>query len=174
MAGKVVSVVLQAKTAGFVAGMRNAKASVDDLTRSTETVSKRDAFAAMSGKAALAGGAIAVGLGVAVKKFAEFDSAMSAVAANSGASGAELDKLREAAITLGADTQFSATEAAEGINELSKAGVGASDILGGGLKGSLDLAAAGQIGVGEAAETAATAMTQFNLEGSEIPHVANL
>lgn len=174
MAGKVVSVVLQAQTSGFVAGMRNAKASVDDLTRSTEAVSKQDAFAAMSGKAALAGGAIAVGLGVAVKKFAEFDSAMSAVAANSGASGAELDKLREAAITLGADTQFSATEAAEGINELSKAGVGASDILGGGLKGSLDLAAAGQIGVGEAAETAATAMTQFNLEGSEIPHVADL
>lgn len=174
MAGKTVSVTLQAKVDGFVAGMRNAKDAVDDLTGSTEKVSRQDAFDRMSNGAAAAGGAIAVGLGVAVKKFAEFDSAMSGVAANSGASASELAKLRDAAITLGADTKFSATEAADGINELAKAGVSTSDILGGGLKGSLDLAAAGQIGVGEAAETAATAMTQFNLEGGEIPHVADL
>lgn len=174
MAGrKVVSVVLEAKTQSFVAGMRSAKASVDDLTAAAAP-DKQAAFDGLSNKAAVAGGAIAVGLGVAVKKFAEFDSAMSAVAANSGSTGAELESLRQAALELGADTQFSATEAAEGINELSKAGVSAGDILGGGLKGSLDLAAAGQIGVGEAAETAATAMTQFNLEGSEIPHVADL
>lgn len=174
MAGrKVVSVILEAKTQSFVAGMRSAKASVDDLTAAAAP-DKQAAFDGLSSKAAVAGGAIAVGLGVAVKKFAEFDSAMSAVAANSGSTGAELESLRQAALELGADTQFSATEAAEGINELSKAGVSAGDILGGGLKGSLDLAAAGQIGVGEAAETAATAMTQFNLEGSEIPHVADL
>ena len=174
MAGrKVVSVALEAKVQGFISGMRSAKASVDDLTKAAAP-NKQTAFDDLSNKAALAGGAIAVGLGVAVKKFAEFDSAMSAVQANSGSTGAELAKLRDAAINLGADTQFSATEAAEGINELAKAGVGAGDILGGGLKGSLDLAAAGQIGVGEAAETAATAMTQFNLKGSEIPHVADL
>ena len=174
MAGrKVVSVALEAKVQGFISGMRSAKASVDDLTAAAAP-NKQTAFDDLSNKAALAGGAIAVGLGVAVKKFAEFDSAMSAVQANSGSTGAELESLRKAALDLGADTQFSATEAADGINELAKAGVGASDILGGGLKGSLDLAAAGQIGVGEAAETAATAMTQFNLEGGEIPHVADL
>lgn len=143
MAGrKVVSVVLEAKTQSFVAGMRSAKASVDDLTAAASP-SKQSAFDGLSSKAAVAGGAIAVGLGVAVKKFAEFDSAMSAVAANSGSTGAELESLRQAAMDLGADTQFSATEAAEGINELSKAGVGAKDILGGGLKGSLDLATCG-------------------------------
>ena len=174
MAGrKVVSVALEAKVQGFISGMRSAKASVDDLTAAAAP-NKQTAFDDLSNKAAVAGGAIAVGLGVAVKKFAEFDSAMSAVQANSGSTGAELESLRKAALDLGADTQFSATEAADGINELAKAGVGASDILGGGLKGSLDLAAAGQIGVGEAAETAATAMTQFNLEGGEIPHVADL
>lgn len=171
--GKVVSVTLEARTQGFVAGMRTAKHSVDDLTKAAAP-SKADAFDKLSGKAALAGAGIAAGLGVAIKKFADFDSAMSGVAANSGASGAELEKLRGAALKLGADTQFSATEAADGINELAKAGVSSADILGGGLKGSLDLAAAGQIGVGEAAETAATAMTQFNLKGDQIPHVADL
>lgn len=171
--GKVVSVILEAKAQGFVAGVNTAKKSLTDLTAAGK-VTQRDAFDNLSTKAAVAGGAIAVGIGVAVKKFAEFDSAMSAVQANSGATGAELDSLRQIALDLGADTQFSATEAADGINELAKAGVSTADILGGGLKGSLDLAAAGQIGVGEAAETAATAMTQFGLEGSEIPHVADL
>ena len=79
MAGrKVVSVALEAKVQGFISGMRSAKASVDDLTKATAQ-SKQAAFDDLSNKAAVAGGAIAVGLGVAVKKFAEFDSAMSGV-----------------------------------------------------------------------------------------------
>ena len=83
MAGrKVVSVALEAKVQGFISGMRSAKASVDDLTKAAAP-NKQTAFDDLSNKAALAGGAIAVGLGVAVKKFAEFDSAMSAVQANS-------------------------------------------------------------------------------------------
>lgn len=158
------------KAAGDDAG--KAKGGISSLSEAIRD--NRGAWDDLSNKAAVGGLAIAAGIGVAVKRFADFDAAMSAVQANSGSTGAELDALREAAIQLGADSQFSAAEAADGINELAKAGVAAGDILGGGLKGSLDLAAAGQIGVGEAAETAATAMTQFNLEGGEIPHVADL
>jgi TP901 family phage tail tape measure protein len=173
VADKVVSVKLQASVEGFVSGMRKAKASVDDVTKAASPT-KAEAFGKLADKAALAGVGIATAVGVAVKRFADFDAAMSAVQANSGATGAELDSLREAAIELGAASQFSATEAAQGINEMSKAGVEAGDILGGGLKGALDLAAAGQISVASAAETAATAMTQFNLEGNQVPHIADL
>ena len=173
MAEKVVSVRLQARVEGFTAGMSKAKASVDDLTKAAAP-SKADAFGKMADKAALAGLGVATAVGVAVKRFADFDQAMSAVQANSDATGASLDALRQAAITMGADSQFSATEAAQGINEMAKAGVAAKDILGGGLKGSLDLAAAGQISVADAAETAATAMTIFKLRGDQIPHVADL
>lgn len=173
MAEKVVSVRLQARVEGFTAGMRKAKASVDDLTRA-DVPKAAKGYADLANKAALAGAAISVGLGVAVKRFADFDKAMSAVAANTGAAGEELEALRQSALKLGADSQFSATEAAQGVNELAKAGVAAGDILGGGLKGSLDLAAAGQISVADAAETAATAMTQFKLEGSQVPHIADL
>ena len=171
--GKVVSVRLEAQVQGFTAGMRSAKKSVDDLT-SAGKVSKQQAFDDLADKGAVAGAAIAAGIGVAIKRFADFDKAMSAVAANSGATGQDLERLREIAVELGSDTVFSATEAAEGINELAKAGVNTADIMGGGLKGSLDLAAAGQIGVGEAAELAASAMTQFNLDGSQVPHIADL
>ena len=173
MAEKVVSVRLQARVEGFTAGMAKAKRSVDDLTKAAAP-SKADAFGKMADKAALAGVGVATAVGVAVKRFADFDQAMSAVKANSGATGESLEALRQAAITMGADSQFSATEAAQGINEMAKAGVEAKDVLGGGLKGALDLAAAGQISVADAAETAATAMTVFKLNGSQIPHVADL
>ncbi|WP_433954648.1 phage tail tape measure protein [Janibacter indicus] len=174
MTSQVIKTVLETDASKAVAGFKQAEKAVDDYHKALTRPSERQAWDDLSTKAMIGGAAVATGIGVAVDKFAEFDSAMSAVQANSGSTGAVLENLRKAAIDLGADTQFSATEAADGINELSKAGVGAKDILGGGLKGSLDLAAAGQIGVGEAAETAATAMTQFNLNGSEIPHVADL
>ena len=173
MAERVVSVRLQARVEGFTAGMRKAKASVDDLTKA-DVPKATKAYGDLANKAALAGTAIAVGLGAAIKRFADFDEAMSAVRANSGATGAELEQLRAAAIQLGADSQFSATEAAQGINELAKAGVNSQAILSGGLKGALDLAAAGQIEVAQAAETTASALTQFNLSGAESVHVADL
>jgi TP901 family phage tail tape measure protein len=123
---------------------------------------------------AKAGGVLGFGLGVAVAKFAEFDAAMSQAQAASGTTGKELGALRDAAVKAGKDTQYSATEAAQGITELSKAGVSASNILKGGLAGALSLAAAGQIEVADAAEIAATAMTQFKLQGSQVSHVADL
>ena len=142
MPERVVSVKLQAKVDGFVSSMRSAKSSVDDLTKA-DIQKPAAAFSDLSNKAAIAGVAVAAGIGLAVKRFAEFDAAMSAVQASTGATGSELDALREAAVKMGAESVFSAREAAEGINELGKAGVATADILGGGLKGSLDLAAAG-------------------------------
>ncbi len=57
---------------------------------------------------------------------------------------------------------------------MGKAGVSTSSILDGGLTGALSLAAAGQLGVGKAAEISAVAMKQFNLSGKDLPHVADL
>ncbi len=133
-----------------------------------------DAREKLAGDAAVAGGALLVGVGLAVAKFTEFDAAMSAAGAATGASGASLEALRNTAIRAGADTQYSATEAAQAITEMGKAGVSTADIYGGGLAGALALAAAGQIEVGRAGEIAATAMNQFGLAGKDIPHIADL
>lgn len=141
------------------------KAAVDKRARASSDV---------GGKLLFAGGVTAAGIGVAVKAFADFDKTMSAVQAATDSTGASLDQLRDAAIKAGAATQYSATQAAEGEVALGKAGVATKDILSGGLVGALNLAAAGQIDVGQAAEIAATAMTQFNLQGKDIPHVADL
>lgn len=113
-----------------------------------------------------------VGLGVA--KYAEYDAAISRTIAVTGAYGEELQAIRDLTVDLGGSTVFTAREAAEGVTELGKAGVSTADILGGGLAGALDLAAAGEIAVADAAAIAATTLTQFKLEGRDATHVADL
>ena len=124
----------------------------------------------MLGAGAAAGAAVAL----VTREYANFDQAMSGVASTGDDARQNIDALTEAAKKAGADTAYSAVEAANGVEELVRAGVSASDVLGGGLDGALSLAAAGQIEVAEAAGIASTAMTQFKLSGDKIPHVADL
>lgn len=171
-----VETTFTANVSGYLAGVSKMQASTVSLAQSAGKSMQANAagWDKISNAAAVGSVAIAAGIGLAVKRFADFDQAMSAVAANSGAVGAELASLRSIAVEFGATTQFSATEAAQGINELAKAGVATADIMGGGLKGALDLAAAGQIGVADAAEATASALNQFGLEGGKAGHVADL
>jgi TP901 family phage tail tape measure protein len=173
---RVVKAVLKADTSGFVAGMKSAQRATQDFAADAQkSAGKNKAAWESTGKGMMATGAVlAAGVGLAVKSFADFDAAMSEAQAGTMATGASLDSLREAAIDAGAKTSFSATEAAQAITAMGKAGVSTKDILGGGLKGALDLAAAGQLDVAQASEIAATAMNQFGLEGKDIPHVADL
>ncbi len=68
-----------------------------------------------------------VGFGTAaVKTAADFDSAMSQVAAVSGATGADLEVLRDKAREMGSKTKFSASEAAEAIGLMANAGIKSS------------------------------------------------
>lgn len=172
---RTVSVRLLADVAQFTAAVGGkAVGAVKDLGGELDKAAK----AGKLDKTINATAALGLGLtglaATAVKMSMDFEKSMSAVSAATHASSGDIDALRKAAIKAGQDTQYSATEAANGITELAKAGVSTSDILGGGLKGALDLAAAGQLSVGEAAETAASAMTQFGLSGKAVPHVADL
>jgi len=120
------------------------------------------------------GGLVAAGVGIAVAQWSDFDAAMSNVVATGDDARNSQDELRQAALDAGASTVFSATESANAIEELAKAGISADDTLSGGLLGSLNLAAAGGLGVADAAATMSTAMTQFEIAGSGATHVADL
>lgn len=173
---------LAASTAPVAAGQGKVSTSSDKTTLSlkaqqaaTNSLSASNGLLGSSLTPLTAGlGAVALGLGYAVFRGAAFDAAMSQVQASTMATGVELESLRQLAVTMGADTQYSGEEAAQGITELAKAGVSTSDILNGGLKGALDLAAAGQLEVGQAAEIAATQMVVFGLAGDQVSHVADL
>ncbi|WP_244630580.1 phage tail tape measure protein [Microbacterium sp. CFBP 8790] len=135
---------------------------------------KRDAFNALGASAIGLGAAVGVGLGVAIAKFSEFDQQMSSVQAATHESTENMIALREAALEAGESTVYSATESAAAVEELAKAGVSTADILSGALAGSLDLAAAGQLGVARAAEITSTALNQYSLEGDRAAHVADV
>ncbi|MBU5214960.1 phage tail tape measure protein [Heyndrickxia oleronia] len=119
-------------------------------------------------------GTIAAGLGIAVKTAADFEEKMSAIKAVSGASNEEMKQLNKLAIDLGASTSFSASEAAQAIEELIKAGVTTKDIINGGLQGALDLAAAGTLGLADAAEIASTALNAFKDDNLAVAQAADI
>jgi TP901 family phage tail tape measure protein len=171
---RTIGVKLTADTSGYISGLARASAATKDFTGQMDQASKAGKLDRVADQATRFGIVGVAAFGLVVKAAADFDKQMSAVSAATHASSGDMDKLRAAALQAGKDTQYSATEAAKGITELSKAGVSTADVLGGGLKGALSLAAAGQLSVGEAAETAASAMTQFKLSGNQVPHVADL
>lgn len=173
---RTVSVGLQAKVGGFVSGMRLAQKSASDFSNNLTRYGTKNKAALndVSRGAGIAGAAL-LGLGiVAIKQAADFDQGMSKVRAATHETAANMNRLRDAALEAGARTVFSATEAAGAEEALAKAGVSTADILGGALNGALDLASAGELDVADAAEVAATAMTQFKLSGKDVPHIADL
>ena len=176
MADRSISIWLEAKVQGFVAGMKTAQQSAADFASRTAKFARENEehFDRVGKASAVMGGALLAGALLSVKSFMEFDAAMSEVQASTHETAGNMELLRQAAIDAGADTAFSAKEAAQGIDELAKAGVSTKDILSGGLAGALSLAAAGSLEVGDAAEIAATALTQFKLSGQDIPHLADL
>jgi TP901 family phage tail tape measure protein len=136
------------------------------------------AFGAAATAIAAAGVAMGAGLGLAIKTAADFEARLSAISAVS--SKAELDAaggmraLSTAALQLGKDTSFSASQAAAGMEEMVKAGISITDVLGGGARAALDLAAAGGLEVAEAATVASSAMNSFALAGSDMTHIADM
>lgn len=175
MAQRVVKVELILAAQGFMQGTDAAAKKVRELGSETEKLAqKREAFNTLGTAAVGFGSAVALGIGMAVAKFADFDQQMSYVQAATHESAANMNLLRDAALDAGARTVFSATEAAGAIEELSKAGVSTADILSGGLDAALDLAAAGGMRVADAAAVAATTLKQFGLEGRDASHIADL
>lgn len=168
---KSITVRLRADASNFNASIKAAGANAQQLAEGMEQSGRKTSLLTTGLAAAgMAAGALGV---AAIKTAADFDASMSGVQSVTRASAAEMDLLRQAAIDAGADTIYSASEAAAGITELGKAGLSTSDILSGGLNGALDLAASEGIDVSEAAELMATALTQFGLSGDRATDVAD-
>jgi TP901 family phage tail tape measure protein len=115
-----------------------------------------------------------VGVGAAtVKTAADFEASMDKVAAVSGATGRDFEKLEEQAQELGATTKFSASEAASGMQYLAMAGFDTQEVLSA-MPGLLDLAASGALDLGMAADIASNIMSGFTIDASEAGHVSDV
>lgn len=172
-------VSLKANISNYVAAFKEATAVYkrfnDELAKGS--LSSTDALARSSNNVSKAVKATAIGvtaLGVAALKTGmDFEHQMSRVGAISGANAEELKKMNDQAIKLGADTAFSAKEAAEGMEALASAGFDANQIMAA-TPGVMDLAAVSGGDVGAAAEYAATALNGFGLEADQSAHVADV
>ena len=158
MATRTVTVRLRADINQYTRGMRQA---ADNTSR-------------LAGAGAAVGTAMVAGFAVAAASAAKFDKALSNVRAVTGASSAEMGKLRAAALEAGKTTSFTATQAADAEAELARAGVKVADITGGALKGTLALAASGQMDLADSAVIAAQSMNTFGLSGKDVTHVADV
>ena len=110
---------------------------------------------------------------MAIKTAADFDSAMSKVAAVSGATGEDLDRLREKAREMGANTKFSASEAAEAMNYMAMAGWKTGDMLNG-IEGIMNLAAASGEDLATTSDIVTDALTALGMTAADSGHFADI
>ncbi len=121
-----------------------------------------------------------IGIGVAMAKVAsDFESQLKVMEIAARNSGAEMEDLRKFALKMGADTFFSASEAADAMTGLFKAGLDAEQVMGdmsgktGVLAAAMDLAAASGLDLGVAADAVTVAMATFGLESDQATVIAN-
>jgi len=135
-------------------------------------------FGRLQTKIAAVGVAVAGYFGIkafggAVKSAAEFEAAMSRVEAATGASGKELEALKKAASDAGANTQFTASQAANALENLAKAGLSSTQSVQA-LNPVLNLAAAADVELATAAEYVTKAVMGMGLSFDDAGRVADV
>ncbi|MGE8036827.1 phage tail tape measure protein [Lysinibacillus sp. NPDC093692] len=121
-------------------------------------------------------GATATAAGIAMSSLntaGNFQQQMSKVSAVSGATGADLTRLNDTAQNLGKSTVFSATQAAEGMEYLALAGWKTDAIISA-MPGMLNLAAAGSLDLGRAADITSDTMQAFGMGAAKAGHAADV
>ncbi|GEM_PF-5189669 len=111
--------------------------------------------------------------GGSLKSAAAFEQTANVTQQVTHATDAQRIALEKLGLQLGKDTVFSAGEAMQGELALAKAGLDVNEVMAA-MPGVMDLAAAGELSIAAAAETAATAVNAFGLDASKTMDVANM
>lgn len=186
-ASNAVSVLARLDDQGVVSGLKKIKVSMEEIKGKDGKLNWEGLKKGGSATKALGegitelGSSMTLGLtvpivaagGAATSVAASFDDAMSQVQGALGGASADMDGLRDLALQLGADTVFSATESAQAMVELAKGGLTEAQIKGGALAASMDLAAAGQLNLADAAATTVQMMGSFGLGAGDATRIAN-
>lgn len=153
--------------------------STEDLEDATEKA--KDGFTVMKGALS---SLVADGIRAAISAFkdlaketfnagANFESAMSQVAAVSGAGADEIDKLTAKAKEMGESTKFSASESAEAFNYMAMAGWKTEDMIGG-IEGIMNLAAASGADLATTSDIVTDALTAMGYSASDSAKLADV
>jgi TP901 family phage tail tape measure protein len=113
------------------------------------------------------------GASASIRVLADFGQEMSTVRAITGATEAQFQALSDEAQRLGSTTRFSASQAASGLTFLARAGFTADEAMQS-LHGTLQLAQAGGLDLGSAADIASNVLTGFRLEVDQTARVVDV
>lgn len=105
-----------------------------------------------------------------LKTAGDFEQAMNKVGAVSGATGSQLDRLKDVAQEMGRTTQFSASQAAEALSFLAMAGFDVDKSIAS-LPGTLQLAASANIDLGRSADIVSNVMSGYRFEAADLGRV---
>ncbi len=151
------------------------KGDATNLNNQMKAVSKgiTSSFKVVSKAVSIASSALVAAGGYALKVGADFEAGMSEVSAISGATGKDLEKLKDKAKEMGATTKFSATESAEALKYMAMAGWKTADMTEG-LAGIMNLAAASGEDLATTSDIVTDALTAFGMKASESTHFADI
>lgn len=152
-------------TAAFTAGLQNAQKHLARVTKQMQAIG-RQMSATVTAPMALIGGSV-------LKTAADFEQAMSNMAAVLRPTQDEFKKLEERAIALAQTTKYTAKEAADGMEMLARNGIDAANILGGAAQATLNLASAANASLPSAADAMTDVMVAFKKSGAELDDVVN-
>lgn len=166
--------------------LKDAESAADDFDQSLEEVEDgtKDADSGFTTLKGTLANLISDGIMFAVGKLKElaadtlevgktFDSNMSKVSAISGATGDDLEALREKAKEMGASTQFSATETAEAFEYMGMASWKAQDMISG-IGGVLNLAASSGTDLATTSDIVTDSLTALGYSASDAGHFADV
>ena len=152
----------------------SASVAMQKLSAAGESVKAAGEKISSAGQALMPLSAAAAGIGAGIiKTTADFDAAMSKVAAVSGAAGEDFDALRDKAREMGATTKFTASESAEAMNYMAMAGWKTEQMLDG-IAGVMNLAAASGEELGTTSDIVTDALTAFGMKAEESGHFADI
>lgn len=145
-----------------------------DPRRFFATLNRVNKAMANMGRSLAGAGAKLGGMGVAslapfaaaVRAGTAYQSTLLNIQASTGATAAELDKLKAASMQMSAAMGKGPTEIAGSFLELLKAGMSVEQVLGGAGKAAIEFAAVGQMDVAQAAVVMADAMNVFGVDAS--------
>ncbi|QCY64989.1 phage tail tape measure protein [Bacillus thuringiensis] len=155
----------------FRQGVQQARSDMQGLGQGANTTAQ--GMSQLATASAVVGTTMVAAIGASVGAAANFEQGMARVKAISNATDSEFAALSPTAKDLGASTQFSATQAAEGLSFLSMAGFKAQDSIDA-LPAVLNLAAAGQLDLGRSADIVSNIMTGFGISATDTGHAVDV
>jgi TP901 family phage tail tape measure protein len=116
---------------------------------------------------------VSAGVTAGIRVLANFSQEMSTVQAVTGATAAQFLQMKKVASDLGATTRFTATQAAEGMTYLARAGFNTQQVMAT-VDDALRLAQAGALDLGSAADIASNVLTGFRIDADDAARVIDV